>query len=189
MVLSRSTSYAVVPRPSSHGRIGHSDKRSVTGETHLRLVDAPADAPIQNGNPILTAPAFCRRASLIKARISINNLRASWLFRSRSRRVILYRFTMPNRSRLPSWILDQYAQKWGSRKEEGRSLLWDKTEVDRAPQRSRPFIWKRDGTRGILKNVDAKDFLRRRHCTRTRPRTEGTIREQPGEENSPDDTE
>ena len=40
-------------------------------------------------SPILTATAVCRRASSIKVRISINNSRGPWLFRSRSRCVIL----------------------------------------------------------------------------------------------------
>ena len=71
---------------------------------------------------MLTATAVCRRASSIKIRISINNIWGSWLFRSRSRCVILYRF-MSSRSRLPPRSLINAPN--GVLEGKGRSLLWE----------------------------------------------------------------
>lgn len=56
---------------------------------------------------MLTATAVCRRSSSIKVRISINNLRGSWLFRSRIS--LRHPFTMFTGSFVTSWILGSNA--------------------------------------------------------------------------------
>src|SRR5580704_4308957 len=64
---------------------------------------------------MLTATAVCRRASSIKVRISINNLSGSWLFRSRSRCLILTLLICSPDHGYP-WILD-HCSRWVSREE------------------------------------------------------------------------
>ena len=100
---------------------------------------------------MLTATAVCRRASSIKARISINNLSGSWLFRSRSRRLILALLLCSPDHGYP-WILD-HCSRWVSREEIDR-FAGLKLTADRVPHRGRdPFISKKDATHGILEKL------------------------------------
>jgi hypothetical protein len=146
-------------------------------------VDAPADALKRGNEPMLTATAVCRRVSSIKVRISINKWGA-WLFRSRSRCVIL---TLLLCSPDDGYPIDLGSMLSISLDGEGRALWWGtELKASRAPHRGQDsFIWKKEGTHGILKIVDARTSSN--FGAHRRVRTAGTIREQPGEENSPAD--
>jgi hypothetical protein len=130
-----------------------------------------------------TATEVCRRASSIKVRISINNLPGSWLFRSRSRCLILTLLLCSPDHDYP-WILD-HCSRWVSREEIDRSA-GPKLTAERVPHRGRdPFIWKKDATHGILEKL--KYGLPQTPPRIRVVRTAGTIREQHGEETIPND--